>query len=274
MLRRLLYDHQCTLNIEDRQMSVLNETPVITPTVWVGENRLLFEGPLPDLQWHQHSFICVLIGLDQPIELSTQEGQTQRGDIILVPGNVTHRLWFGGGRVVSHYIAPHEADYARLMSSSRREGHAIEMSTAWCQALECWQNKRNPTLVMHAICDTWIENDAVLDHRITRIAKMLWRAEALKMGTTALAEQVKLSPSRLSYLCKRETDGTLGQLQRGYRFWHAARAMLDAQTFTEAAHASQFADGAHFSRAFRSAYGLAPSKVLLTQTQWLKSTDF
>lgn len=255
-------------------MSVLNETPVTAPTVWVGENRLLFEGPLPDLQWHQHSFVCVLIGLEQQIVLSTHGADEQVGDIILVPGNVEHQLRFGGGRVLSHYIAPHEAAYATLMSSSQRNGHAIDMSKLWRGAIDDWQNKRDPKHLMEAIGQTWHKTEAVLDHRMTRITRMLWRGEALKMGTKALAERVNLSPSRLSFLCKRETHGTLGQLQRGYRFWHAAHAMLDAQTFTEAAHASQFADGAHFSRAFRAAYGLAPSKVLLTQTQWLTSDAF
>ena len=57
-------------------------------------------------------------------------------------------------------------------------------------------------------------------------------------------------------------------MQRGYRFWHAAHALLHRDTFTDAAHSSEFADSAHFSRAFRAAYGLAPSKVLLSQTEW------
>lgn len=278
MLRKLLYAFHHVLNVEDHHMSVLNETPVTTPTVWVGHNRLLYEGPLPDLQWHQHSFACVLIGLEQPIELSTRDAETQVGEVVLVPGNVSHRLRFGGGRVLSHYIAPHEADYAGLMSLNRaispHHGCAIDATETWRLAIERWQQERDPHLLMDEIRHTWAFDGAVLDHRITRIARMLWRGEALRTGTAAVAEHIKLSPSRLSFLCQREIHGTLGQLQRGYRFWHAARAMLNAQTFTEAAHAAEFADGAHFSRAFRAAYGLAPSMVLLTQTQWVEGTTF
>jgi len=254
-------------------MTRLNETPASSPEVelgvWIGEHRLLFEGPLEDLDWHRHSFACVLVGIGQEITLVTREGEAT-GGVVLAPGGLDHVLRFDGGRVLSYYIPPHDPMYAALMAHSGGKGMVCAASEAWAGARSAWTRHRDPSPLADAVARTWGAEEAALDHMVTRIAKTLWRGEQIRSGTSWFAESVGLSPSRLSFLLKRDTRSTLGELQRGYRFWHAARVLLDVTTFTEAAHASEFADAAHFSRAFRAAYGLAPSGILLTRTQWFR----
>ena len=113
-------------------MTDLNETPVLEttkrPKVWVGSHRLLFEGPIEDLQWHRHSFVCVLVGVDEKMTLVTRGHPEHVGDVVLVPGGVDHQLRFGRGRVLSYYIGPHDADYAALMRCCEHTDNVFNLS--------------------------------------------------------------------------------------------------------------------------------------------------
>jgi AraC-like DNA-binding protein len=60
---------------------------------------------------------------------------------------------------------------------------------------------------------------------------------------------------------------------RSYARWlrlvQATERLADGDSITAAAHAAGFADGPHFTRAFKSMFGLAPSEVMSTGT-WLR----
>jgi len=99
-------------------------------------------------------------------------------------------------------------------------------------------------------------------------ARRFASAEGLKETPAELAHRAGLSASRLAHLVKAHTGSSIGEVQRGYKFGCAARSMLDAASFTRAAHAADFADAAHFSRSFRAAYGIAPSRILFMSTRW------
>lgn len=229
----------------------------------------MYEGPLPQLDWHQHSFACVLVGVDGGIEVEGRpDGEARQSRVVLAGPAVEHRLRFDATRVLTCYIPPHDPDFAAM----HRQFSAVataEWDGGWRDATGVWRRNRDAAPLAKTIADAFCDADAPrMDHRVLRVLKRLWRGEGLREGTGDTAERVGLSASRLSHLVKDSTGSTLGQLQRGYRFWHAARALLDVDTFTEASHAADFSDSAHLSRAFRRAYGLPPSEILLKQTVW------
>lgn len=123
--------------------------------------------------------------------------------------------------------------------------------------LACYQLSWRKSSVARSIL-SWIDAFA-----ISRDGSIV---ETLKSGTREVAADLGISASRLSALLKASTGSSLGKLQIAYRFWHAARAMLEVETFTDAAHAASFADAAHFSRSFRQAYGLPPSAIVIEKT--------
>ncbi|WP_157117806.1 helix-turn-helix domain-containing protein [Oceanicoccus sagamiensis] len=76
------------------------------------------------------------------------------------------------------------------------------------------------------------------------------------------AEQVNLSPSRLSHLFSREMGLPLKQYLLWQKLYHAGFRIAKGELILEAAAAAGFSDAAHFTREFAKVFGLPPSKIL------------
>ena len=243
----------------------LNEaTANLMTQLFLGENRLLFDGPLRELDWHRHSFACVLIGVDGPIVITGPSKEDEKvGRVVLAGAAVEHRLEFEARRVISVYIPAHDATFEKL-GHARQETLAAGWTHDWEHAVKCWDEGRDASALSSQIEATFCKEDNVLmDRRVRKLMRLLHAGKHLKAGTRDVAISLGISPSRLSALLKESTGSPLGRLQIAYRFWHAASAMLNVETFTDAAHAASFADAAHFSRAFRQSYGLPPSEIVI-----------
>lgn len=249
----------------------MNETAAIDTApnrparVWVGADRLVFSGLLPPvLDWHRHGFHCVLLSAERPFEVDDGRGP-QRCQALLVPGGQNHRLRFDGQPMLTMYIPPHDDDFAALRV---RGGVATAAwHHDWSDAIDRWHTALDARPLNAIIRRAWAR-PAGFDHRVRRLAHRFATADGLKRAPAALAADFGLSGSRLAHLVKDHTGSSVGEVQRAYKFTHAARSMLAASNFTRAAHAAQFADSAHFSRSFRAAYGIAPSRILAVATEW------
>ena len=240
-------------------------------SVWVGESGLVYEGPLTDLDWHKHAFACALIARAGSFEIETRSSPRQEVSAVLAPPAVEHKLYFHDAQMLTIYIAPHERLFARLHKQDTPGLCTPAALTELHNALARWDEAADIEALRSWIASVW-GGAPSMDYRVRQLLVKLWAGEGLRSSPGELAEPLGLSASRISRLLKRDTGSNLGDLQRGYRFWHAARAMITHRTFTDAAHAAEFADAAHFSRAFRRAYGLAPSKILALETDWLDGT--
>ena len=249
----------------------LNETAAgERPRVWIGSKRLLFRGVLPDhLDWHRHPFHCVLLAAERPFEVEFADG-THGCRALLVPGGQAHRLRFDGHDMLSMYIPPHDDGFASLAASARLHGPGAiaECSESWWAALRVWDTELDPGSLNDTIRRTWASASTSLDPRVRSLTQELARGRCLGESPKTLASAVGLSASRLAHLVKEHTGSSIGEVQRAYKFTAAARSMVTASSFTRAAHAAEFADSAHFSRSFRAAYGLAPSRILARTTRW------
>lgn len=245
----------------------MNEAAAISPRVWIGAHRLLFCGPLPSLERHRHPFHCVLLTTGRPFEVEAAGGPV-RCRLVLVPGGHDHALRFEGQPMTTLYIPPHDADFAALARPRAAGIGPAPWRDGWSRALEAWHGGRDPEPLRRVVRETWAAERPALDRRVRRMARRFATGDGLDHPPAALAAEVGLSASRLRHLVKDHTGSSIGEVQRGYRFVHAARSMLEAARFTRAAHAAGFADSAHFSRSFRAAYGVAPSRILFAGTRW------
>jgi transcriptional regulator GlxA family with amidase domain len=105
------------------------------------------------------------------------------------------------------------------------------------------------------------EPERVLDARITRALELIRERLGGKISLTAVAAAVHLSPDRFRHLFIGET----GVGFRPYVLWLRLECSLAAyvagRTLTEAAYIGGFADSAHFSRTFKSMFGITPASV-------------
>ena len=102
----------------------------------------------------------------------------------------------------------------------------------------------------------------MVDKRVVRVARQLERSADQNLPAPTLADAVGLSVSRLEHLFVKHMGAPMRSYRTWLRFRAAALAMAEGATLTEAAHAAGFYDQAHFGRAFRQAFGIAPSLVL------------
>jgi AraC family transcriptional regulator len=86
--------------------------------------------------------------------------------------------------------------------------------------------------------------------------------DAPQLTLGRVAEAVHLSPSRISHLFKAGTGITVQDYIVWTRMKHAVHLLLKEESnLTQAAHAAGFHDSAHFSKHFKSIFGLSPSMV-------------
>jgi AraC-like DNA-binding protein len=101
-----------------------------------------------------------------------------------------------------------------------------------------------------------------MDGRIARAVATLQSDAPDEFSVPAAAAIAGLSPSRFQHLFTQ----AVGVPFRRYRGWQrlrsAIRTAAQGSSLTDAAHAAGFADQAHFSRAFRAAFGAPPSRGL------------
>lgn len=245
----------------------MNEATVnSTAHLFLGANRLLFDGPLRMLDWHQHAFVCVLLGVDGTITITGRDGVALVGRVVVAGAALEHRLAFEATRVLSLYIPAHDPAFEAL-SHTLNQALILDWSSAWEEALRGWDEGRDAGLLSAQLEEVLCRKEhPFMDRRVRDLTRRLYCGDLLKSGTREVAADLGISASRLSALLKGSTGSSLGKLQIAYRFWHAARAMLEVETFTDAAHAASFADAAHFSRSFRQAYGLPPSAIVIEKT--------
>lgn len=107
-------------------------------------------------------------------------------------------------------------------------------------------------------------NMLVENRRVRRALLMMEQNMAQPLSTQVFAERLNLSKRQLERLFVAETGESLQRLYRnmrlGYGLWLLQRP---GSSVTNIAQECGFADTAHFSRAFRSHFGMSPSEARL-----------
>jgi AraC-like DNA-binding protein len=101
-----------------------------------------------------------------------------------------------------------------------------------------------------------------IDARVARVVRLMQDEGSGVSSAEETASAAGLSASHFQHLFTTE----VGVPFRRYRGWQRLRAAIRSAaagaSLTDAAHAAGFADQAHFSRAFRAAFGAPPSHGL------------
>lgn len=100
-----------------------------------------------------------------------------------------------------------------------------------------------------------------MDHRIQVVCAELERSPGSNLRITDLAKSVNLSPSRLRHLFRVEMDQTLGQYRKGVRLKKAEMLLRTTLlSVKEIMHQVGFGSDSHFTRDFKRAFGLSPTR--------------
>ncbi len=103
--------------------------------------------------------------------------------------------------------------------------------------------------------------EGALDSRIVRALALIRERLGDKVSLTDVAAAVHLSPDRFRHLFVQETGVGLRPYLQWLRLELSLAAYVAGRSLTEAAYIGGFADSAHFSRTFKSMFGITPASV-------------
>ena len=203
---------------------------------------------------HVHSNLvsCIVFGQDRAVSIESQHGVVF-GAAVLVDANWDHVVNFHGGAVDVIYLE------SRLRESVTVSG-AMPVSKSALRILE--DSGESWSLdTASALLDVLARPILSKDEGISEIQRRIVADPMIRLNETEASRMARLERTTMLRRFKRQTGMTF----RAYKNWialkHAARLVIGGEQIGSAGLDSGFADAAHFSRQFRSAFGLSPSEA-------------
>lgn len=229
----------------------------------LGADKAVYLGDLPATGWHRHAAPVLLLGLSGRFRLLLPDGRAEHCHSALIDAGVEHVFDPNGERVAIMYLEPDAPEVQRLRPVFALQGPVI--GDPLRGVVSQWHTEqRLETFDLPALLGPhWSREPRWVDDRVRRSLQRLREVDGEAMpDRDALARAVHLSPSRFNHLFSAEA----GVSFRSYRVWTQVRRALAAYrpdgNLTDAALDAAFSDSAHFSRMFRSTFGMTPSSVL------------
>lgn len=190
----------------------------------------------------------------------------------LVVADHPHAFEARGQRVAQVFVDPESRDGRLLQRRHRGEGIVALSTTPLAGRIAdlaaAYDNQASEAALV-ALARATVEtlsgagpgHEGAPDPRITRALELIREGLGDKVSLTAVAAAVHLSPDRFRHLFVQETGVGLRPYLLWLRLELALAAYVAGRTLTEAAYVGGFADSAHFSRTFRSMFGITPASV-------------
>ncbi len=236
---------------------------------------LLYSGPVGPTDCHAHHAYQLVVHAGLPVVVDGT-GTSMVGPIVVVEPDVRHAFSDVCDDVLIAYIDP-ESDVGRQLHGCRiaatpvAAGQPIS-SVAGASPPDNWSRAEEAVQrIVAAVCQpsavtpmSWWRHPAI-DAALARLPAL---ADDGAIDVSDLAAEVGLSVSRLTHVFSEEVGTPIRSYVRWMRLVTATERLAEGVSITEAAHGAGFSDGAHFSRTFRSMFGLSPSEAVGLGT-WL-----
>ena len=242
--------------------------------LFLSDGHALFVGRVSDTSVHAHYAVQLTLALDGPFQLRTEAG-SQACSAATIPSRAPHAVRAPEGRILLLYLDPTANPgeqvatncEGRSVRTFRAEEVADCVSDLRRHVTESYEQTGAQAIVgrMLSALAPIVSTESSIDPRIRGVLALLDDEHADTWQLPALAAHVGLSPGRLRHLFVEQ----LGIPMRSYRSWarvrHATTLLGRGGSLTEVAHAANFTDAAHLSRAFRDMFGITLSKLAKSQ---------
>lgn len=213
-----------------------------------GRGWLAFRGPLKENLFHKHHALQLTISKENFLTETPQKREFFKG--VIISSGTLHKL---SGEDLLVILIEAESHLARdLAETWLKEGPTAELSL-------CLSPLGEPEEIFSEL----VPGFCLKKHIDERISGVLSHME--DKGPLSLDEAVEracLSKSRFLHLFSEET----GVPWRPYLLWKrllmAVKRTASGFSMTESAQFAGFSDSAHFTRTFKSTFGLTPRQAL------------
>lgn len=233
----------------------------------------MYIGKLPDIEEHRLASAALIISLEHSFRIRNRElGLDQICRSVLIPPGFSHETLYAGTPVAVISLEPESNDYAIAKQLMQRRAadcyFDLKNETQAIDGMRSVYESQPPAAksshVMNSILyvdEPDMQEPKPIDKRIRKAMEIMREDPAQSHSLESLAERVFLSPTRFTHLFKDETGVPIRRYRQWLRFRQAIQQITTGETMTAAAVQAGFTDSAHFSRAFRSMFGLKPSMV-------------
>lgn len=227
---------------------------------------ILYVGPGAAADEHAHNAVQLVWCLDGTFTV-TIDGKRREQSAVLIPAHATHELDASGRLIALLLVESHGARGVALAATAQAyagreiggelEGSAFPREDQQAHDVAAW-------------CDTVLEAIGVTARRgaISSVARRVIEFIEQHLDgvprVSDVAVKLGLSATRITHLFSSEVGMPFRRFVLWTRIKRAAAEHRSGGDLTTAAIAAGFSDAAHFSRTFRSMFGLSPSLVLAT----------
>lgn len=241
-------------------------------------SRCMFAGHLPDLTLRRRAAATVCISLDGEFQVSLNETDWISFRTALIPPMVDHSIRFSGAFCVLLFMDLSSPNYESLRTSnSEKENEGIFVSLNEEEQLidkveQILSADSNKTLeeLLSQMPPLSGNESRTIDNRIQKIVELITTMPQEDHSAKDLADLAGMSVSNLEHQFKKEIGIPFHSFRTWFRLKLTVYSLLHGMSHTDAAHRAGFFDSAHFTRTFRSTFGLPPSEIF-RNTRLLKS---
>ena len=235
-------------------------------SLWIGHS-----GAATDI--HSHHAVQISLSFSNAgLRLCRTDANWQSYGAAIIAAHQAH-AFDGGGELVANVFVDPESRHGQVLHQRALE-HGIspivegEIDNEVTALLQSYRNSADAQTLI-AVTRRLISQLAVkekdaqitLDPRIERAIQRIRGKIGESISLADIAESAHLSPDRFRHLLLEQT----GIRFRPYLLWLRLELALAAyaanRSLTEAAQAGGFADSAHFTRTFKSMFGIVPSSI-------------
>lgn len=244
------------------------------PQFFMWPDRALYLGPSFDPDAHRHHAVQMCVGVNGAFRISLGRGELwheARG--ALVGSEVTHQISSQQTAMAFLYLEREFGDYRASLQYISSTEMCVLKADLDASLLESLVNAGQGCTLpdAHQLSDRMLSFfgiqltvKAAIDPRIARVLAKLDQTPDAQCAGKELESIACLSSSRLQHLFRQQ----VGVPIRRYSLWLRLRRVLTraaaGDTLMAAAHTAGFSDSAHFSRVFRTMFGIAPSRLFST----------
>jgi AraC-like DNA-binding protein len=194
----------------------------------------LFPFVASSLAPHRNPVTCILAGLDRPIAVCTQAERIE-GDVVVIRPGIEHWVEINGRAKVLYFDGLEFPLTTALAARVPREVATLAVDARFSRGQE-----RCPAAVARTI-------NAIAQDPMTR------------MNQGELAERLRLGRTQAMRAFKAAAGMTFREFKRWTALCAATRQIAEGQLVRTAAMDAGFADTAHLTRTFRTAFGTTPT---------------
>ncbi len=222
---------------------------------WISPGFAVFLGQAGNHDWHRHMAHQITIGINHDLTVTTPDSHVTARAICIQAG-VTHRI--EAVEVISIYLDA-LSEEARAFNASTSILPIDAQKILSLQRLLATPNITAQQMRGAVRQFLNLSDLPIIDQRLRLVLEAL---NEPTNGRQELAYLMHLSTTRFSHWFVEQTGLPLRSYRKWLRLVAALQLITAGQSLTRAAHAAGFSDSAHFSRTFRSLFGLDPSSAL------------